>query len=100
MLKEVIVKRTFEIEKRLMGDVETLKKQVLALEMEKKTLEMDAKRLQLTLKEISSKCEKVCYNHNIRSSFFLLLFPNGTTNSCNRIRISCVSRSVKMKIFP
>lgn len=64
MLKEVIVKRTFEIEKRLMGDVEALKKQVVALEMEKETLQRDAKRLQLTLKEISSKHEKVCHQQH------------------------------------
>ena len=60
MLKEVIVKRTFEIERRLMEDVKALEKQVLALEEEKETLQWDAKRLQLTLQEISSKHEKVC----------------------------------------
>jgi len=58
MLKEVIVKRTFEMEKRLMEDVKALEKQVLALEEEKKTLQWDAKRLQLALQEISSEHEK------------------------------------------
>ena len=63
MLKEVIVKRTYEIEKRLMGDVEALKKQVLVLEMEKKTLEKESKRLVQTLREFFSKYErKVCHH--------------------------------------
>ena len=77
MLKEVIVKRTFEIEKRLMGDVETLKKQVLALEIEKKTLQWDAKRLQLSLKDLSSKYEKV-YIQSLTCTLILFLLPNGT----------------------
>ena len=59
MLKEVIVKRTFEIEKKLMGDVEALKKQVLALETEKEKLQWDAKRLQRTLNEVSFRHGKV-----------------------------------------
>lgn len=58
MLKEVIVKRTHEVEKRIMGDVEALKKHILALEEEKKTLQSDAKRLEQTVKHISSKHER------------------------------------------
>lgn len=61
MLKEVIVKRTLEVEERIMGDVEALRKQILSLEAEKKTLQMDAERLQQTLNEISSKHEMVCH---------------------------------------
>ena len=60
ILKEVIIKRTFAIEKRLMGDVEGLKKKVSELEGQKKKLQFDSVRLQQTLNEISSKQEKVC----------------------------------------
>lgn len=41
MLKEVMVKRSLEVEKRIMADVELLKKHIFALEEEKKTLQKE-----------------------------------------------------------
>lgn len=59
ILKDVIIKRTLAVEKKLMGDVDSLKRQVTELEAQKKRLQFDSERLQKTLNVISSKQEKV-----------------------------------------
>lgn len=55
----MIIKRTLAVEKKLMGDVDSLKRQVTELEAQKKRLQFDSERLQKTLNVISSKQEKV-----------------------------------------
>lgn len=55
----MIIKRTLAVEKKLMRDVDSLKRQVTELEAQKKRLQFDSERLQKTLNDISSKQEKV-----------------------------------------
>ena len=55
----MIIKRTLAVEKKLIGDVDSLKRQVTELEAQKKRLQFDSERLQKTLNDISSKQEKV-----------------------------------------
>ena len=76
----MIIKRTFAIEKRLMGDVESLKKKVSELEGQKKKLQFDSVRLQQALNEISSKQEKVCWH--FCSLIFLITVIELLTLSC------------------
>lgn len=88
MLKEVMVKRSLEVEKRITADVELLKKHIFALEEEKKTLQSDAKRLEQKVKQISSKHERVRF----------ILTVSSTSTILNRITQSHAKSS--FVIFP
>lgn len=53
-MKEVIKKRAFLMEEKLLADFDKLKNQVSELETQKKRLQSDSERLKQTLNEITS----------------------------------------------
>lgn len=58
ILKEVIKKRAFLMEEKLLADFDKLKNQVSELETQKKRLQSDSERLKQTLNEITSTFQK------------------------------------------
>lgn len=54
-MKEVIKKRAFLMEEKLLADFDRLKNQVSELETQKQKLQSDSERLQQTLNDITSK---------------------------------------------
>ena len=64
-MKEVIKKRAFLMEEKLLADFYKLKNQVSELETQKKRLQSDSERLKQTLNEITSTFVS-------RAVFFLL----------------------------